>query len=335
MALRIAKLDASRPEEAVLTEAAAILRAGGIVAFPTETVYGLGADAFDAHAVNRIFEVKGRPPNNPLIVHIAEREAVGEVAGSWPDAAERLSQRFWPGPLTLVVNRNPALPSIVTAGGPTVAVRMSSHPVASGLIRAAGFPIAAPSANRSGEISPTTAEHVLRSLGGRIDLILDAGPTQVGLESTVLDVSQSPPRLLRPGHVSRAEIEALIGTIVWSEVRENVSSAAMPSPGMLAKHYAPHTPTECVNPPAIDRVRLLITSGKRVGWLAFGAPAERIPAAVLVIMPQRPPAYAVRLYAELHRLDQMGLDRIVVEWPPNTEEWLAVRDRLQRASAHD
>ncbi|HLW67539.1 MAG TPA: L-threonylcarbamoyladenylate synthase [Gemmataceae bacterium] len=319
----------------LIHEAAAMLREGSLVAFPTETVYGLGANALDANAVGRIFEAKGRPANNPIIVHIAEPESVRQVAVSWPENAEKLAHHFWPGPLTLVLLRSPALPPIVAAGGPTVAVRMPAHPVALTLIHAAGVPIAAPSANRSGEVSATTAEHVLKSLGGRIDMILDAGSTQVGLESTVLDLAQTPPRLLRPGHVSRAEIEKLIGPIAWSEVHGSAPTAALPSPGLLAKHYAPRTFTECINPPGLEIIRQRSQHGSRVGWLAFGEPAERIPGVVTVIMPQHPHDYAARLYAELHRLDAMGLDRIIVDWPPDNDEWLAVRDRLRRASAHD
>src|SRR5262249_38625918 len=189
---KFAILDSTSADCLLLKEAACMLREGRLVAFPTETVYGLGANAFDVRAVSRIFEVKRRPPNNPLIVHIADRESLYEVAGSWTTQAEELAQRFWPGPLTLGLKRNMALPKIVSASGATVALRMPSHPVARQLIRATGFPIAAPSANRSGEISPTTAHHVLQSLSGSVDMILDAGPTEVGLESTVLDLSHSP-----------------------------------------------------------------------------------------------------------------------------------------------
>jgi L-threonylcarbamoyladenylate synthase len=287
----------------------------------------------NASAVQRIFTAKGRPANNPLIVHVAEREALRDVVSLWPAQAELLAARFWPGPLTLVLPRNAALPEIVTAGGPTVAVRMPKHPVALGLIRTAGLPLAAPSANRSGEISPTTAEHVWRSLADQVDLILDAGPTQVGLESTVLDLSVSPPRLLRPGHITPAEIEALIGPIRRQLPAEDITSAAFPSPGLMGKHYAPHTPTECVPPPALARVRYWMNQGVRVGWLAFGQPEESLAGVAAITMPTDANAYAARLYGDLHRLDQMVLDRIIVELPPDEEEWLAVRDRLRRASA--
>jgi L-threonylcarbamoyladenylate synthase len=335
MQTEIIVLDNVRPDSALLQKAADILRQGGLVAFPTETVYGLGANALNADAVGRIFEAKDRPPNNPIIVHVAERDGLWQVVASWPDGAEKLAERFWPGPLTLVLPRNPALPLIVTAGAPTVAVRMPSHPVAIGLIRAAGVPVAAPSANRSGEISPTIAEHVMRSLSGRIDMILDAGPTEVGLESTVLDLSQTPPRMLRPGYVSRAQLEAVVGPIACSDVQIDASVGALPSPGMLARHYAPRTPMQCLNPPTIELVRQRLQEGDRIGWLAFGEPAVQLPGVITVAMPKDVPAYAARLYAEMHRLDAMGLDRIIVDWPPDAEEWSAVRDRLRRASAHD
>jgi L-threonylcarbamoyladenylate synthase len=321
-------LDPNQLDAAVLAAAAEVLRAGGLVAFPTETVYGLGANALDETAVARVFDAKGRPPNNPVIVHVADESDLSSVVGNWPENAQRLARRFWPGPLTLVLPRGPAIPDIVTAGGPTVAVRMPAHPVARALIRAAGVPLAAPSANRSGELSPTFAEHVARGLAGRIEMILDGGPTQVGIESTVLDLSTSPPRLLRPGHISQTEIEAIIGPIARIESANHDESAALPSPGLLAKHYAPRTPTECLGGSA-GRVRELLRKGERVGWLTFEGEMD---GAVAAHMPRDPTAYAVRLYAELHRLDQTGLSRIVVEKPPETDDWLAVRDRLKRAA---
>src|SRR5438128_2586209 len=209
-------IDRQFPEPAAIARAAAILRQGRLVAFPTETVYGLGANALDAAAVARVFEVKGRPPTNPLIVHVAGADQIAQVAADWPDVAARLAERFWPGPLTLVLPKRRELPDIVTAGGPTVAVRVPAHPVAQALLKEAGVPVAAPSANRSTGLSPTTAAHVLRGLADRIDLILDGGPTSGGIESTVLDVTTSPPRLLRPGLVTPAAIEAIVGPIARS-----------------------------------------------------------------------------------------------------------------------
>src|SRR5690348_13744143 len=213
MKTAIFPLDPSSANLEAIAEAARILRAGGLVAFPTETVYGLGANALDASAVARIFAAKGRPANNPLIIHIADASDVRKVVADWPESAGRLAERFWPGPLTLVLPRCDAVPDAVTAGGPTVAVRVPAHPVAQALVRAAGVPIAAPSANRSMELSPTRAEHVLRGLDGRIDVLLDGGPTAGGIESTVLDLTATPPRLLRPGLIGVAELEAVLGRV--------------------------------------------------------------------------------------------------------------------------
>jgi L-threonylcarbamoyladenylate synthase len=323
----------SEPEADVLARAAAVLRRGGLVAFPTETVYGLAANALNADAVGRIFAAKGRPANNPLIVHVARAEEATRVAAAWPETAARLAERFWPGPLTLVLPRRDTLPDAVTAGGPTVAVRVPAHPVALGLIRAAGVPVAAPSANRSGQLSPTRAEHVLHGLDGRIDMVLDGGPTAGGLESTVLDLTATPPRLLRPGLVAPAAIEALVGTITrLPEVGDQ--DHPLPSPGMLARHYAPRARLECVADNGRGRAEALVQSGLRVGWLTFAEPAGSTSAGLrMVVMPRNPAAYAAQFYAVLHGLDAAGVARIIVELPPDTEEWLAVRDRLRRASA--
>ncbi len=237
---RVSCVDAHHPDPHLIAEAAAIIRAGGLVAFPTETVYGLGADGLNPAAVARIFEAKERPPTDPLILHIAEPEALCPLVLEVPPAAQELARRFWPGPLTLVLPKQPIVPDIVTAGLPTVAVRMPAHPVALALIRAAETPIAAPSANRFGHTSPTTARHVLNDLGGRIDLILDAGPTPVGVESTVLDLTRPIPTILRPGGLPREAIEALVGPVA---VQTYIPEGPLPSPGMLPKHYAPHAET--------------------------------------------------------------------------------------------
>jgi len=329
MHTEVLAVDAHSPQSDRIARAAAVLRGGGLVAFPTETVYGLGALALDAVAVGRIFAAKGRPANNPVIVHIADLKQIEQVAATWPDAAERLARRFWPGPLTLVVPRNADVPDATTAGGPTVAVRVPAHPVALALLRAVGVPIAAPSANRSTELSPTLAEHVLRGLDGRIDLVLDGGPTAGGIESTVLDMTTSPPRLLRPGLIGPAELEAVIGPISRTDTTQ--AGVALPSPGMLPRHYAPRTPLECSNDGGA-RVQELLDAGARVGWLTWMRPPELAsPALVLRIMPADPAGYAAHLYAALHDLDGSCLDRIVVDLPPDAEEWLAVRDRLRRA----
>lgn len=327
-------VDPHHPEAEPIARAAAVLRAGGLVAFPTETVYGLGANALSASAVTGIFEAKGRPANNPLIVHVGAREDVAAVVGDWPENARRLAERFWPGALTLVVPRGANVPDEVTAGGPTVAVRIPDHPVALALLRAAGVPVAAPSANRSGYISPTCAEHVLRGLDDRIALILDAGPVPGGLESTVVDVTTVPPRLLRPGLLSAREIEAVVGPMVRASEESPSPDGPLPSPGMLARHYSPRTPLECVTEDGRKRVEQLRDDGLRVGWLTFGpVPALVPPGVVALSMPCDPAGYALRLYAALHDLDEAGVDRIVVALPPATEEWLAIHNRLSRAAA--
>jgi L-threonylcarbamoyladenylate synthase len=287
--------------------------------------------------VARIFVAKGRPSNNPLIVHVPNVAAAHRVVAEWPERAALLAARFWPGPLTLVLPRHPDVPTLVTAGGPTVGVRVPAHPVALALLRAAGVPIAAPSANRSNRISPTRAEHVLADLNGRIDLILDAGSTSGGLESTVLDLVGETPTLLRPGLIAPGEIEAVIGPIRRQRPTSPVlPNAPLPSPGMLALHYAPHTPLEWGD---VERVRELLEGGERVGWLTSNTQgAETLPRELqslltLVILPTDPQDYAARLYAELHALDRAGVARIVVDRLPKGEEWLAIRDRLQRATA--
>ncbi len=320
-----------RPDAEPIARAAAVLRAGGLVAFPTETVYGLGANALDAGAVAGIFAAKGRPAHNPLIVHVADTASVFSVVASWPETAARLAGRFWPGPLTLVLPKRPAVPDAVTGGGPTVAVRVPAHPAALALLRAAGVPVAAPSANRSGGISPTRAEHVLLGLDGRIDMILDAGPVPGGLESTVLDLTTSPPRLLRPGLLSPREIEKVIGLVTRGSRPVAEAEVVLPSPGMLSRHYAPRTPLECAEGDGRACVEELLRSGLRVAWLTFG-PAD-LRDVVMVPMPRDPAGYAARLYAALHELDAAGVDRIVAALPPPADEWLAARDRLRRAAA--
>jgi L-threonylcarbamoyladenylate synthase len=330
MHTEVVAIDREQPDASAIARAAAVLRAGGLVAFPTETVYGLGAYARDAAAVARIFAAKGRPSNNPLIVHVADPLEARQVVAEWPESAARLAARFWPGPLTLVLPKRPELPDIVTAGGPTVAVRVPAHPVALTLIRAADCPIAAPSANRSGYISPTRAEHVLSGLEGRIDMLLDAGPVPGGIESTVLDLTSEPPRLLRPGLVAPAEIETVIGDIVRPASTVALAEGPLPSPGMLSRHYAPRTPLELASDEGRARVEQLRHAGLRVGWLAFAA--HDLPGVTVLEMPPDSEGYAALLYAALHALDAAGVDRIIVARPPETDEWLALSDRLRRAS---
>jgi len=264
-------------------------------------------------------------------VHVAAIEQAKELAASWTDLAQRLAERFWPGSLTLVLPKSPAVPDLVTAGGGTVALRCPAHMVARGLIEAAALPLAAPSANVSTRVSPTQAAHVLRGLAGRIDMLLDGGPTPGGLESTVLDVTTMPPRLLRPGLVSPHDIEELIGPIETGTACPSAVPAR--SPGMLERHYAPSIPLECVQD-SWPRVKELCLAGMRVGWLTMGpAPAERLSGLFTVELPADAAGYSSQLYAILHGLETMRLDRIVVELPPEGGAWLAVHDRLRRAAA--
>jgi L-threonylcarbamoyladenylate synthase len=298
--------------EEQIARAASLLRAGGLVAFPTETVYGLGANALDAAAVRRIYAAKGRPSTSPLIVHIESEEQAREYAAAWPEQARTLAHWFWPGPLTLVVPKTAAIVDEATGGLPTVGLRAPAHPVALALIRAAGVPIAAPSANRFTALSPTRAEHVRASLGDAVDLILDGGPTVVGIESTVLSLAGERPVLLRPGAVTRADIEEKIGPV--DTHAETVPGAAHVSPGLHPRHYAPAT-------------RLLLVEHVQTppeGSGVYLAPGAGLPA--------DPRDYAAALYATLHELDQQGLDWIAIERPPATPEWEAVRDRLTRAA---
>jgi L-threonylcarbamoyladenylate synthase len=306
-------------DSAAVKKAAEIIRRGGLVAFPTETVYGLGANALDVVAVAKIFEVKRRPRASPLIVHACSTEMARELALEWPEAAEMLARRYWPGPLTLVVRKQPRIPDIVTAGLATAGIRVPAHPLALALIREAGVPVAAPSANPFTGLSPTTAAHVRDMLGDRVDMVLDGGPANVGIESTVLSLAAVPPRLLRPGMVSREDLEALIGPVQSAGRIED--NGAHESPGRHPRHYSPRTPLVLVDGghlPAGRGVYLYIR--------------RRAPAALAVAMPEQASAYAARLYATLHREDGKGWDWIAVETPPDDPEWAAVRDRLERAA---
>jgi len=326
---------------AALRRAAEVLRRGGLVAFPTETVYGLGANALDEAAVARIFAAKGRPANNPLIVHVSRTEQARELVTDWPVAAEKLAERFWPGPLTLVLGRRPTVPAIVAAGADTLAGRVPAHPVALALLEAAGLPLAAPSANRSNQISPTTAQHVLESFGAAegqgealIEIILDGGPTTGGLESTVVDLTTTPPRLLRPGLISPSQIEIVIGPITRTALSLAAAEQSLPSPGTQPRHYAPRAPMECHATGGRRRVEDLASQGIRTGWLALGeSRAVMRPEIVVASMPASATEYAAQLYAALHTLDAAGVERIIVDLPPDEEAWLAIRDRLRRGSA--
>jgi L-threonylcarbamoyladenylate synthase len=327
-------IDPAEPSAAVIDFAAAVIRSGGLVAFPTETVYGLGANALDPAAVARIFAAKCRPANNPLIVHAADLLSARSLVAAWPPEAERLARAFWPGPLTIVLPRHAMIPDIIAAGGPTIAVRVPIHPVAQALIRTSGVPLAAPSANRSSELSPTRAEHVLKGLGGRIDCLLDGGPTPGGLESTVIDLTSRPPRLLRLGPIPPRDLEALVGPL--GRLTSASTPDSLPSPGMLSRHYAPRTPLELQTrrAEALKRIDALVGAGLRIGYLPI-SPMDVIEPKGTVVrpMPAEAPAYEAVLYAVLHEMDALALDRLLVEEPPEREEWLAVRDRLRRAAS--
>lgn len=293
-------------------EAAERIRAGELVAFPTETVYGLGANALDAAAVQRVFDLKGRPNTSPLIVHVSSIDMARGIAAEWPPVAEELAQKWWPGPLTLVVPKKASIPDVVTAGLPTVGIRMPNHPVALELIELAQVPIAAPSANRFGELSPTTAAHVRAAFGEQVP-VLDGGPCRVGLESTVVGVEKGALKLLRPGMISLGELEQVAAQ----------AGASDPAPGMQPRHYSPRTPLLLVDDPKSLPGR----TGAYVWRKKSGLVCRS------VHMPAAPAEYAARLYAVLHELDQENLPWIAVENPPDTPAWAAIRDRLQRASA--
>jgi len=307
----------------MIAEAARLIRDGELVAFPTETVYGLGADATNERAVAKIFEAKGRPHFNPLISHVLDA-AEAQRFVRWNDTAAKLAARFWPGPLTLVLPRgvNSPIALLATAGLDTVAIRAPAHPMAQALIHASGRPIAAPSANRSGAVSPTLAAHVAQSLGDRVKLILDGGPCAVGLESTVLDLTTATPTLLRPGGATREEIENVIGPVALSNAIPN-GDAAHKSPGQLASHYAPSRP-----------VRLeAVAAEAGEALLGFGPNA---PTAMLNLSKTGDLAEAAaNLFAHLRALDSPGVTRIAVMPIPQTGLGLAINDRLRRAAASD
>ena len=290
------------PSAEDIARAAEWLRAGKLVAIPTETVYGLGANALDEDAVKRIFAAKGRPASSPLIVHVSDLAMARELAALWPPQADALAERFWPGPLTIIVSKSDKVPDVVTAGLPSVALRMPLHPVALAVIAAAGIPVAAPSANRFTQLSPTTAQHVRDGLGDAVDFVLDGGACAVGIESTVISLVGPVPRILRPGMVSQTQIEEVIGPVE--------TGGGVESPGQHAKHYSPRT-------------RVVIGEGP-----AFGR-------GVRVAMPSIPAVAAEVLYRNLHELDEQGYDWIAVELPPDTPEWAGVRDRIIRAAHQD
>lgn len=330
-------------DEGGIQEAARLLRAGGLVAFPTETVYGLGAHALDPTAVAGIFQAKGRPADDPLIVHLADQSWLDQVARAVPDRAHRLAERFWPGPLTLVLPKQPAVPDSVTAGLATVGVRVPAHPLAHRLLVQADLPIAAPSANLFARPSPTRAEHVLDDLAGRIDAVLDGGPTPVGVESTIVDVSGAEPRLLRPGGIPAEAIAAVLGTTLLPPPRPGEHAGPQAAPGLLDVHYAPRTPLVLVlGSPSAARARLrqeierYRAAGKRVGALLPLDDRELLPEGVHVEWLgawAEPERSAARLFDALRSLDRAGLDVLLARLPADPERGLgrALADRLNRA----
>jgi L-threonylcarbamoyladenylate synthase len=330
-------------ETQAVQHAAEIIKRGGIVAFPTETVYGLGADAFAPLAVARIFEVKKRPHFDPLIVHVPNPDDLARLVTDIPGPARKLMARFWPGPLTVVLPKRDEVPDIVTAGLPTVAVRMPDHPIALRFIELSGSPIAAPSANLFGYVSPTTAEHVREQLDDQVDLILDGGPCPVGVESTILSFSDERPRLLRPGGVPLEEIESVIGKVAITPVEKPTPPAPGPSapgpsapgpsaPGMLPRHYAPRTPIVLAAEETIDSYR-----NRKAGLLAFREPAKGAAFDHTEVLSREGDfrEAAANLFAAIRRLDALGLDVIVAEAVPETGLGRAIMDRLRRASCED
>jgi len=346
----VIRIDPASPDRAALQPAADRLRAGGLVAFPTETVYGLGANALEAAAVRRIFEAKGRPATDPLIVHIAQPDALPGLVVDIPDAARILAERFWPGPLTLVLRRSAAVPDEVTAGLATVAVRIPSHPIAHALLELAAIPVAAPSANLFSRPSPTRAKHVVDDLGDRIDVVVDGGSTTLGIESTVIDLTSEAPTILRPGAVTLEAIRRVLPSAV-----SRTSAAAddrrdgMPSPGLLDTHYSPRTPmTLYEGAGAVDAIvgdaRLARNRGQRVGILAADEDRRKLGAAggveggppvkIVAVGPaDEADTVAAHLYAALRELDAADVDLILARaFPARAGLGVAIQDRLRRAA---
>jgi L-threonylcarbamoyladenylate synthase len=343
----VIRVDPVTPDSVALAHAAECLRRGGLVAFPTETVYGLGAHALDRAAVRRLFEAKGRPAHDPLIVHVDDLERMRPLVTHVPDVVSALAAGFWPGPLTIVLRRSAQVPDEVTAGLNTVAIRVPAHPVARALIAAAGLPVAAPSANLFSRPSPTRASHVLEDLNGRIDLVVDGGPTQVGVESTVLDLSGDVPMILRPGAVSLDMLRAILPD-VERRAADAAASGAQPSPGLLERHYSPRAPLTVYD--GADAVARLIrdacaslADGRRLGIMAADedraalSEIERAggPATIAYLGSEGDLAtVASRLYAAIRELDASGVDQIVTRsFPGDDGLAVAIRDRLRRASS--
>lgn len=323
------------PASSLIAPAAERLRAGGIVAFPTETVYGLGADARNPDAVRRVFEMKGRPADHPLIVHLAGAGQAAAWAAEIPESARRLMECFWPGPLTLVLPARDDVPRVITGGQDSVAVRAPAHPVAQALLAAFGGGLAAPSANPFGAVSPTEAQHVRDAFGGRVETILDGGPCRFGLESTIVSLLDAQPRVLRPGALPLAALRAVLGDdgIAGGQPR----SAQPRVPGALAAHYAPATPLELQSGATLTaRAEELLAQGLKLAVLRRdqGLCDSALPPQVSqFLLPSAPEGYARHLYARLREIDHFAFDHLLVEAPPHDDDWWAVNDRLARAAA--
>lgn len=318
--------------QTAVQRAAELLRAGEVVALPTETVYGLAANALDAKAVAKIFAIKGRPAHNPIIVHVESVEMASQCVADWSAPAEQLAKSFWPGPLTLVLPKSRAIPDLVTAGGTTVGVRWPSHPFIQAVIRECGFPLAAPSANRSNEVSPTNAEHVRKTLGGQLALIVDGGQSQVGIESTVIDLTTKPPRVLRPGMIHEESLTAVVG--ILQQPTACIQPSTLRSPGLLKKHYSPKAKLVILSWANDAELKSRITHhASRAQVIAH----THIPAGAdwggVSVIPHDAEAFARAIYGELHRCDAAGAELIVVEALPQTIEWRAIADRLNRAAS--
>lgn len=312
-----------------IARAAGCLRAGLVVAFPTETVYGLGADALNPRAVARIFAIKRRPPDHPLIVHLPDASYLERWARDIPDAAYRLAEKFWPGPLTLILKRARIVPDNVTGGQDSVGLRVPGHPVALALLQQFGGAVAAPSANRFGHVSPTTAQHVRDELGEEVDMILDGGPCRVGLESTIVSLLDAQPVILRPGAISPPQLSAALGVAVGLG---GVEEKRLRAPGLLAAHYAPSTPLCIAARENLEQqIRALLAQNKRVAVIACTQRMEIIPAHYYFLSSD-PVSYAHDLYATLRAADAARYDVLLLEAVPEDEAWLAVRDRLTRAA---
>lgn len=316
-----------------IARAVLLLRAGELVAFPTETVYGLGADASNRQAVAKIFAAKGRPPDHPLIVHLAEAASLDAWAREVPEAARLLAAAFWPGPLTLILKRSIKAPDAVTGGQDTVGLRVPNHPLALALLAEFGGGIAAPSANRFGRISPTTAAHVRAELGAAVSLVLDGGPCAVGIESTIVDLSRGAPVVLRPGAITAADIAGVLGAAMGQGMEGEHQRDKPRVSGSLAAHYAPSSPLRLVAAPDLAvAARVALADGQRVAVLAHTPPPFVATGLTWHAAPAAAAGYAHELYATLRELDASGADLILVETPPEQAAWQAVSDRLQRAA---